>query len=292
MAAAERHGVAQAPGAGLLASAAYDHGRFDLAQKLSALEDTPMSAWVRAKLDLRRGDRETALNAYERALKAFPASGSTLVQVETAVLRVSRGDYIQALDLFYRAAAKDKTLTGDYYGFDDYWGDAAYLAERVLTIEELHAYVDGNLPPALHAGSSNNSERSPLRNLLARRLMRAGRRREALSYFDNAKLRATAERYDNALSKGAAWWRSKWTRAEGWFVAGSLARSSGMELLGFEREPDYAMWDGNYAPFASPPIHKRRQPKRKKRQTRINPKTNKSASPHPRRNGMCDFNTG
>ncbi len=104
-AALERRQLTGVAGAGLLASAAYDHGRFDLAQRLSALEDVPMSDWVKAKLALRRGDREAAMTAYDRALKAFPAIDSSAIRAEAGVLRVSRGDYVQALDLFYRAAA-------------------------------------------------------------------------------------------------------------------------------------------------------------------------------------------
>ncbi len=32
-------------------------------------------------------------------------------------------------------------------------------------------------------------------------------------------------------------------------MAATLARQKGMEILGYEREPDWAMWDGSYEPY-------------------------------------------
>ncbi len=134
----------------------------------------------------------------------------------------------------------------DWFGFADYWGDAAYLAERVLTSDELQKYVDGSLQAASASSSGEESERFRLRSLLGRRLMRAGRYREAFRYFDDAKILDAAQQYASAIDRATAWWRFKLTRAEAWFAAATLARKSGMELLGFEREPDYAMWNGNF----------------------------------------------
>lgn len=257
-AALERRQLTSVAGAGLLASAAYYQGRFDLAQRLSALEDVPISSWVRAKLALRRGDREAALKAYERALKGFPETDATALQAEVGVLRVSRRDYIQALDLFYRAAANgyrsesNDYVSTDWFGFADYWGDIAYLAERVLTVQELQKYVDGDVQAAAASTSGERAERSRIRSLLARRLMRAGRYREAFRYFDDGKTRDAAQRYASAMDRATAWWRLKLTRAEAWFTAATLARNAGMELLGFERGPDYGMWNGNFA--YAPPV--------------------------------------
>jgi hypothetical protein len=71
-----------------------------------------------------------------------------------------------------------------------YWGDVAYITERVLTVDELKAFVDA-LPAAREATPSTDdgfwsSSFSPvanLRALLARRLVRDGRLGEALAYF-------------------------------------------------------------------------------------------------------------
>jgi tetratricopeptide (TPR) repeat protein len=230
-AAMERHHLTKVAGAGLLASAAYQMGRFDLAEKFSAWEDVPISSWVKAKLALRRGDRQGAMVAYENALKGHLG---VQLNAEAGALRVSRGDYIQALDLFCRSSGD----SGD--PFADYWGDAAYLAERVLTLNELQSYVDNRAAVTAQKVSPR------LRSLLARRLMRAGRRQDALRYFDDEAIRVAARQYIEALSTASSFWHSRSTRAEAWFTAALLARARGMELLGFERAPDYAMWDGQF----------------------------------------------
>ncbi len=258
LAAMQRHNLTKVAGAGLLAAAAYNQGRYDVAEKMAAREDVPISEWVKAKLALRGGDRTAAMAAYDKALAGFETGeqggGTVLVlRGESGVLRVSRGDYSQALDLFYRASKQ-----GGGGEFADYWGDAAYLAERVLTLAELREYVDHNVPAELADKSKKaepgsywwempSSER--LRSLLARRMMRAGMYAGALHYFDNEEIRKAAQEYGVAVeSAGHRWWLPS-KRAEALFRAATLARTHGLEILGYEREPDYAMWAGEYVPY-------------------------------------------
>ncbi len=254
-AALERHHFNRVEGAGLLASAAYSQGRFDLAQKLASDEDGPMSAWVTGKLALRRGDRETALQEYEKALRTLqPAMGDpTKMKIEFATLRVSRRDYLQALELFYRAAGKGWNAASQFNGFADYWGDAAYLAERVLTVQEIQDFLEHTIPLSAASTAADKSERSRLSSVLARRLMRAGRRREALRFFDDQSTRTAAEQYVAALDKAARWWRPRLVRAEWWFTAAKFARGSGIRLLAFEKEPDFAIWDGQLSAVSGNP---------------------------------------
>ena len=249
----QAHGLTRVAGAGLLSAAAYSQGRFDLAQKLAALEEAPMSAWVMGKLALRAGDRNTALKHYEKAIQTYqPSLGNpTPMRTELAVLRVSRGDYVQALDLFYRAAAKDWGSTFRSIIFANYWGDAAYLAERVLTLDELQEYINHKIPVSSGSDSDSKSERSRLRSILARRLMRTGRRKEALLYFDDQKTRTAAEQYVAAIDRAKSWWPTRLARAESWFTAARLARNNGIRILAFELEPDFAIWDGQLAWFES-----------------------------------------
>jgi tetratricopeptide (TPR) repeat protein len=249
-AALERHQLKRVAGAGLLAAAAYHDGRFDLAEKLSALEDVPINAWVKAKLALRNGNRTAALNAYQKALEGFAAAdkndeSGTLreIRAETGVLRVSRGDYAQALELFYGATDDSES----WNGFQDYWGDVAYLAERVLTIDELKDYVDHHHLTAT-SPSKGESAGSRLRSILARRLMREGRSGSALRYFDDAEIRTAAQNYANALdSANRAWWPG-FMKARAWMAAAQIARKNGLEILGYERQPDWAMWGGDFDP--------------------------------------------
>ena len=171
-------------------------------------------------------------------------------------MRVSRGDYIQALDFFNAAAAQGWGPNSAYDGFSDYWGDAAYLAERVLTIDELRDYLNHKLPSGSDSSAAGRSEFFRLRGVLARRLMRAGRRPAAIRYFDDPRVRSKAEQYNIALNKANSWWHLPPTRAESWFRAATLARQNGMELLGFEKEPDFAIWNGelDWADYYRPPV--------------------------------------
>lgn len=275
-----------------VAALAYRVGRYDLAQALADRLDTALAWWVRAKLAIRQGDNERAAQAYARAVAAFPrADGSVepdagaLLKAEQGVLSLSRGQYVEALDQLYRAAA---ALDGapppeEGWPLSPYWNDAAYVAERVLTTDELKAYVDRQAPaspaPSRPPGFSRYTTdqfyewsrlhqppvHDRLRQLLARRLVREGRVDEALPYFPadsdprfaaleysneewkilESNVRQRAAEYGDALqAAGSAWGRT--TRAQAWYAAATLARRDGMRIMGYEQGPDYAVYDGNY----------------------------------------------
>jgi hypothetical protein len=246
-----------------LAAIAYRAGRFEQAAKLAGQAQTPLAAWVRAKLALRAGQLDTAASAYAEAAASFPADESwglvrlqgeeygsedlkprCRVQGEAGTLALSRGDYLQALELLYAAA-------------ELYWTDAAYIAERVVSVDELKAFVDRVAPQASaaaarDAGPAQEDEGAyfsqppgnQLRALLARRLLREGRLAQSLPYFDQAEVRAAAERYVAARNATSAWTRTGQARA--WFEAAEVARWHGMEIMGFEGDPDYFIWGGSY----------------------------------------------
>lgn len=275
-----------------VAALAYRVGRYDLAQGLADRLDTALAWWVRAKLAIRRGDNALAAQAYARAVAAFPrgdgsleAEAGALLKGEQGVLSLSRGQYIEALDQLYRAAAaRDGTPPEEGWPLSPYWNDAAYIAERVLTTDELKAYVD-RLPPAppvpsrppgfSHFTADQFYEWSRLnqppvhdrlRQLLARRLVRESRVAEALPYFpadsdprfasleyedgnwkiQESNVRQRAAQYGDALrAAGNAWGRT--ARAEAWYNAATLARRDGMRIMGYEQGPDYAVYAGNYS---------------------------------------------
>lgn len=253
-----------------LAALSYKHGRYDDAKTfLRQAHDSGLAWWLRAKLALRDGDQVGAVAAYARAAKAFPAQESWGTQVkrvgededyyhsyeqvsphfrvtgESALLALRRGDYVEAFDTLYQSGGR-------------YWQDSAELAERVLTLEELKAYVDAKVPALaeseLQAASGPQamwpmSAELPLparlRELLGRRLLRAGYWREAPAYFAREPLRQAAAGYAQARIQA----ESRWTRlgqAEAYYRAGRLARLQGMELLGSEVGPDYKVYEGNY----------------------------------------------
>lgn len=276
-----------------VAALAYRVGRYDLAQALASRLDTALAWWVRAKLAIRRGDNELAAQAYARAVDAFPrgdgsveAEAGALLKGEQGVLSLSRGQYVEALDQLYRAAAAGDGAPPPEEGWplSPYWNDAAYVAERVLTTDELKAYVD-RLPPPPPAPSRppgfsryttdqfyewSRLNQPPvhdrLRQLLARRLVRENRVAEALPYFPadsdprfatldyadgnwtirESDVRQRAAQYGEALrAAGNAWGRT--SRAEAWYTAATLARRDGMRIMGYEQGPDYAVYAGNYS---------------------------------------------
>ncbi|RON18653.1 hypothetical protein [Pseudomonas frederiksbergensis] len=240
-----------------LAAMNYQQGDYASAKAfLEQAGDGGLAWWLRAKLALRDGDKGVAAAAYAKAAQAFPQNESwgerrtpdwdyetvqpkCRVDGESAILALQRGDYLQAFDQLYRSQ-------------NIYWYDAATVAERVLTLDELKQYVDTQVPapPPLSQQDRDNYVPLPvaasLRNLLGRRLLREGRYDEAPGYIDNAVLQAKAKWYGELRHDAESkWWPTK--RAFAYYYAATLARYDGMELLGYEMSPDYATFGGNYS---------------------------------------------
>jgi tetratricopeptide (TPR) repeat protein len=250
----ERSGLEHPAGADRLAALAYHMGQYDLAAALAAKAPSPLASWVKAKLALQRGDLGTAAGFYAEASSGFPSIGAApsledasarLLAGEGGVVALARGDYIDALDKLYRVA-------------ETYWGDVAYVAERVLTVDELKRFVDAKVPqpPApqtdtdasTDGGAKAATMSSPagqLRDLLARRLSRAGRYQEALAYYRDAIVRDQAAQYAQAL-RGVEAGKTRVDRGRAWYAAALLARQAGMEMMGTEAGPDYSAYDGSF----------------------------------------------
>ncbi|QXH62015.1 hypothetical protein [Pseudomonas azerbaijanorientalis] len=238
--------------------AAMNYQQGDYASAKAFLEhagDGGLAWWLRAKLAVRDGDKNAAAAAYAKAAQAFPKNESwgerrtpdydyeTLqpkcrVEGESAILALQRGDYLQAFDQLYRSQSI-------------YWFDAATVAERVLTLEELKHYVDTQVPapPPLSQQERDNYVPLPvaasLRNLLGRRLLREGHYEQAPAYFDNDGLRHKARLYgEQRQAADSAWWPTR--RAAALFNAAWTAREWGMDILSNEMAPDYATFGGNY----------------------------------------------
>jgi hypothetical protein len=239
-----------------LATLAYRAGRYDDAERLTQRAAGPLGLWVRGKLAIRRGDREAAARDWRAAAAAADAAPSNmedaaekLMRGEAAVAALTNGAYVEALRLLMPAA-------------DRYWGDVTYIAERVLTIDELKAFVDG-LPVDDQPMNSEMerawwfwNERNPttrLRKVLARRLVRAGQVDAALPYFPapipgQPDQRTMAVNYRAAVEAARPTWR--WhsvSRAEALFEVAMLTRKNGMELMGTEGPPDFAALEGKFA---------------------------------------------
>ena len=234
-----------------LAMLAYQTGRYEAAEKLTVSTDRALGLWVRAKLGLRRGDRAAAITDLTAAMKAttaqFDQPARVRLQGELAVAKLSGGKFSESMQFLFPLATT-------------YWGDVAYVAERVLTVDELKIFVDGLPPDGKPVTDAQDSwlfgaDQNPtvkLRELLGRRLMRDGRLAEAKPYFsapikDAPDERAMAADYRAAVEAAQPTWRWRTvSRAEALFKVARLTRTQGMELMGTEGPPDFAALDGNF----------------------------------------------
>jgi len=150
---------------------------------------------------------------------------------EMGVLRMIRRNYTEALDCFLRGG---------------FWADAAYVAERVLTTEELKTYLDREWGDSAEGDTSEDKSKSVrpyIRHLLARRLVRGFL--PARAYFP-ADLQPTYDELMTNLKRGESESLPPTERASGWFEGAKLLKKHGLELIGTEMEPDWHLTDGAF----------------------------------------------
>src|SRR5215471_9892479 len=243
---------------------AYNNGDYNGAAHWLELSkgDSAAALWLKAKLQLRAGKFADATNTMARAveiMKTSPgyasregeewATGDLFAQGEhwgfesTASgdlggLQLARGDFVQALDVLFKGRL---------------WEDAAFVAERVLTANELKQYVDAL--PKTEPPKEGEDYNKKLRYLLGRRLVREDRYDDAKQYLP-PPYEKVLEKYVKALKDGANEKLSKTERAHAWFTAAWLARYDGMELMGTEGAPDGFAEGGS---FEMPDLAKERR---------------------------------
>jgi len=199
--AAEASRIRDADSAEKLALAAYQSSNFAAARRwLEHAGQRPVAQWLRAKLALQDGQLEVAFTLLSGLVEGFrlkedeggaspareheslfhrlimPDGGSRgldarrQVLAEWGALQLVRRAYAESLDAFLRSG---------------YWYDAAYVADRVLTADELRSFIDRS--PKVWASATD----SVPSDWLAWRLIRAKRFQEARPYLkeeDQAKL--------------------------------------------------------------------------------------------------------
>ena len=224
--------------------------------------DSAAALWLKAKLQLRAGKFADATNTMAKAveiMKTAPAYASregeewatedlsakgeywgfaSSASGDLGGLRLARGDFVQALDVLFKGQL---------------WEDAAFVAERVLTTNELKQYVDAL--PKTEPPQEGEDYNKKLRYLLGRRLVREDRYADAKQYLP-PPYDKVLEKYVKALEDGANEKLSKTERAHAWFTAAWLARYDGMELMGTEGAPDAFAESGE---FEMPDLAKERR---------------------------------
>lgn len=234
-----------------LAWLAYQAGYYELAETWlrSASADSVPANWIRAKLALRAGDSQGA-ETFLAKVTASPAllgEARPVAWADLGRVRMGRSKFTDALDAFMRGG---------------HWEDSAYIAERVLTLDEVKSYVDSHEFSETGASRFLNQDSDgdnmdghweknfdrmmfSLRHLLARRLARANCNDFAGKYFPE-KFRPLFADYIASTRKGFDTALPAEERAHAFWTAAQLIREHGMELLGTELAPDYFIWDGSY----------------------------------------------
>lgn len=249
-----------------LATAAYQQGQFSLVEQLLPhLDQTALAFTLQAKMALKAGDTAKAAEFYAKASKSFApaltqaelpavqqdyyskasieelqAQQYCRIQAEHGILELSRGDYLQAISLLTAAGP-------------EYWQDTAYIAERVLTLDELTTFVALHPVTAVPEKSEwhyfgDTPTEVLLHHLTARRLMRSGEYQQAQAYFIDPELKQLAKRYQQHAENAASSWTDN-AKAQALFEQAKLAREHGLELLGFELAPDYQVFYGQFEPY-------------------------------------------
>lgn len=272
------------PAAAKAAWICYSRADFDAARRwlAHAPSDAGEVLWLKAKLELRDGKLDEAAKLFAKAAPLYqfkaeeqPAEPSLKDMFwyhsasrrdwmkgqfysDLAIVHIGRGEFLRAMDFLVKAS---------------YTSDAAYLAERVLTTDELIAWVKNNRPaPKLdpwvrynRAVPNPDSEerrffiqadgsiyrpnegwqKDSIRYLLARRLAREFRFREAAEFMPH-ELSAVFDHYVRLHRASREPSISNEDKAVILWNLAYLRRHLGMEMFGYEGAPDLASWDGAY----------------------------------------------
>jgi hypothetical protein len=236
-----------------IALAAYQQGDMELARSWAELSKQSLaSQWILAKLALYDGDVEQAAEILGPLAKKFPklkdqeappgtfadalslptdnvssTAGGKQVWAERGVVELSRKNFVEALDAFMQAG---------------FWVDAAYVAERVLTVDELRTYVDQN---SGRLADSSEEDFTQLKGLLASRLMRSREVLAAESYVA-PEWKAVHKELTGHLTAGYNSETPREERGEHLLEAAKIIRQHGMELMGSILEPDWTLSGGSY----------------------------------------------
>lgn len=235
------------PDADKLAWLAYSKGDMAAADRWVRQADpkSVYAKWIQAKLLMRDGKLEDAALTLKNLLGLLDpndkwvirnddpwfdeaTSADQAVRGELAALNVTRGDYAAAVEQFLQA---------------NEWADAAYIAERVMTIDELEKVV-GAIPSIIPA--LNEDAATSLRHLFARRLARLGQWEKAIPLYPDDELKTAAKSTAAALARANDGENPARDRAQALFNAAELVREHGLELVGTELAPDWFLEAGEF----------------------------------------------
>jgi hypothetical protein len=256
--------VKDVPQADRLALAAYQRDQMDLTQQwLQLAPPSLLAQWLQSRLLMRQGDFDQAGAILSKLCRSFATSPdqpqTSLTNPPDHPVYFTHGDYHQ-VTLPQQMLAEWSVLLLARQQYVDalhalilssYYNDAAYVAERVLTLEELQTYIREFWPlPTPNTPTENLTEQNKtairLHDLLARRLAR-------LQLYDQAKPHLRQENQpllqslQLALENGRNPTLPNLTRGRALSLAAITMRRHGLELVGTETEPDWGLDNGNFS---------------------------------------------
>lgn len=230
---------------------AYSSGKFDEAARWQAMDksSTPMGQWLKAKLALRKGAFAEASKIMAGVVSALPVDEGTRYEygylprasaaADLGASLLAQGKFVEALDAFWDGNC---------------WKDAAYVAERTVTTEELVQFVktkavlkpeekdqvrgDEVTPAQVDVERKRN-----IAGLAARRLIREGKIAEGRALLDETTL-GYFDNYQQLIATGENIQKPKPERAKAYFKAALMLRGFGWRWRGTEDDLERIEWGG------------------------------------------------
>lgn len=268
-------GVVRLGQADRLALLAYQRNLPNLTQAwLRHAEPSRLTRWLQARLHLRAGEIEEAGALLASVCRSFslaaePNAPTSTSRPAEAVYFVHGADYRTSLEEQALAEWGVLLLARQQYVdalhallLSSYWPDAAYVAERVLTVDELRDYIDRfwplpssgspiqeppSLSPRVNAESAETAKR--LRYLLARRYGRLQQWDDARAYIPEEH-RSLLNTLRLALEQGRDPVLPQTVRGSALAHAAKVLRRHGLKLVGTEAAPDWVLHQGQFAQAA------------------------------------------
>lgn len=280
----EKHKLKEQKEAVLIAWLFYNAARFDEAKrwlKMAPAQDA-VALSLRGKLAAMEGRKSEAVKVLGALSKVLPrgqddarAQMEIDAQMNPSPLTAENYSLVQRHH-FLADYGRAQLATNDFAGAmttfakTDFWEDTAYIAERLLSVEELlvleraggisqpmqawrfadekgaEAEVKTMRDLARKYGGWGRPQGLPvMKYLIGRRLVREHYFKDAQKMLPD-ELALAFEHYADAYRQGHERKLPKAERAEALWKAAQIHRLLGMEILGFETGPDYSVVSGAF----------------------------------------------